>query len=175
MTHKILKDPTHYAAELLDAGVRPFEIEELLLGGGMTKNYATQVWHKAHEIERKTKAMKEKAERLAEIDNLEVGDGVTIAGYTDQKCYTIVEKIGRTQMLVQEDTAKRLHEAGDLGPMVGGFACHFAEQHKQRWEVTPNPDGAIVKITRRGNGWGQKGSKTANVRAGRNYFYDYNF
>jgi hypothetical protein len=108
------------------------------------------------------------------LDNAEVGDGVTIIGWTDKHPATIVARTAKT-MTVQHDKATQLHKAADLAPHAGGFACHFAEQHKQRWDIEPDPEGATQTLRLTKKGWRTQGATKNDVGYGRTKFHDYNF
>ena len=160
MNTQFLKDPAEYAAQLLDAGVPVGEIyQSVNRFPGASYDYAKKV---------------ELAARQVAISRLQVGDGVALYSYSDVEPATIIARTAKT-MTVQHDVATQLHQMADLDPHPGGFACHFANQSAQRWDIKPDPDGAEIVITRRKNGWGQKGSSTPNAGAGRRYFHDYNF
>lgn len=124
-------------------------------------------------------------EEAAEIDALEVGDGLTIPGYTDAYAGTIIKKTAKT-ITVQEDDAELLN--GDkLEFHVGGFSAHCSNQWAQEYRYNPNPNGRTFKVTRRSYtdhegfervAWVQAGTRSQGARRaypGRNKFHDYNF
>lgn len=156
----ILKDPAEHAAHLLDTGVPVNEIFRAV----RECRYASYSY--ADAVERA-------AEQIA-IDRLQVGDGVALRGYTDIEPATIIARTAKT-MTVQHDAATPLHQMADLDPHPGGFACHFANQHAQRWDITPDPNGRIEKIFLTKKGWRRRGSTRNDVSAGRRKFHDYNF
>lgn len=58
---------------------------------------------------------------------------------------------------------------------IGGFAAHVSNQRNQKWNVTPDENGLVVKAYRRKDGY-------YHSRLGRHVlselpvkFYDYNF
>jgi hypothetical protein len=136
-------------------------------------------------VNRKIEAF-EHNEPALEIDDLQVGDGVSMTIYTDAHAYTIIKRTAKT-ITLQEDNATLIN--GDkLHFHIGGFAAHCSNQHEQKYDYSPNPNGAIVKISRRewvdGAGckrvkWKRSGSDTRSpgnaARPGRRKFHDYNF
>lgn len=103
------------------------------------------------------------------FEGLTTGDRVTISGYTDRTVYTIIKRTAKT-LTVQECKATALHTTAELAPQEGGFACHFADQHKQRWKVEDDDAGTVRTIK-----YGPKNGWPRDVNVGDNYFHDYNF
>ena len=114
---------------------------------------------------------------------MKVGDGVTLNFYTDRKVGTVtkVSSSGKT-VLVQLDNMELLNGSGSGEPDAltftpGGFVGHTSGT--QRWECTPDPDGAVYKFTLRKNGrYVRSGDSTrtgVNLSEGRHPYYDFNF
>ena len=106
--------------------------------------------------------------------NPQVGDGVTIKGYSDCKACTVIKRT-KSSIVIQRDSVERL-DAPIITP--GGFAGHCSNQREIRYNCTPNPQGYTETYTRRNNGkWVRKGDtkKGTSVFMGKHEFYDYNF
>lgn len=56
----------------------------------------------------------------------------------------------------------------------GGFAGHCINNIEQRWVITPDPDGVILKVRRTKYGW-RNGFQRFKASATPCMFYDYNF
>ena len=110
-------------------------------------------------------------------DTAQIGDGASVHLWTDSHSYTIVDIArGGLQIVLQRDAAVRSNKAMDTF-ISGGFAGHTESPQGQKWEITQNSDGSIVKAN-----WSAKrnhffvgGSKGQPVTAGRYEYYDYNF
>jgi len=102
-------------------------------------------------------------------DNVEVGVGVTLHGWSDCVPYTIV-RISGQRVYIQKDTATRLTE-----PIIipGGFAGVCVNNADIKYDITPNPDGRIMCLYPKKTGAYYYQNKPVTI--GRNYFYDYNF
>tara|TARA_R110000796_G_scaffold148262_6_gene265138 strand:- start:6323 stop:6862 length:540 start_codon:yes stop_codon:yes gene_type:complete len=110
------------------------------------------------------------------IDDLEVGDGITLCGYSDQSAYTIIKRTKKT-ITLQRDNAKLLN-MDDLKFHIGGFSAHCSNQGAQEYDYTQDADGYCTQIRRRQTGaWKTTGQTSGAMRAtvGRHEFYDYNF
>ncbi len=124
-----------------------------------------------------------------DFQNSKVGDGATMNGYSDSHACTIIA-ISEKRITVQVDDAKILNGSNSGEPDAlhfspGGFCGHTSGQ--QRWETTPNPDGAKATYSLRkwndykGNPtyrWAPVGSKRhegSSLTEGRHHHYDYNF
>lgn len=106
----------------------------------------------------------------------EVGDGVTVHGWSDSQAYTViaVSASGRT-ITIQRDKATRENRDEDTFA-AGGFMGHTSHgPNGQVWSYERDPEGAICKATRRRDGKWRVSHSTATVTAGRHEFYDYNF
>lgn len=127
-------------------------------------------------------------ERTKELDELFIGDGVTVSGYSDRQAHTLIDRPRRGVMTIARDDTK-LDPNGPKPEFIpGGFAARCMNQSEVKWLCTPNPNGARMTLTRRtidlGGGetvgvWVPRGTPTrgnlTQVRAGRHEYYDYNF
>jgi hypothetical protein len=111
--------------------------------------------------------------------DLQVGDGVTICHWSDKEAATVIKRTSTT-VLVQIDNQTLLNgpnsgEPDALQVHPGGFAAHV--EGRQRWACSPNPEGRVVKFSRRKDGrWMQAGATNGSTLiAGRYPHYDYNF
>ena len=82
--------------------------------------------------------------------DLEVGDGVTISGWSDSDVYTVVSvsKSGNSAV-VREDKSTLLNGVNSGEPDAlkfypGGFAGHTTGT--QRWRHEPDPDGQDLAV-----------------------------
>ena len=92
-----------------------------------------------------------------ELDNANVGDGVTYNMYSDREAGTIIEiekSRERTAKVItmQFDTVTLLNGANSDAPdrlrcYPGGFAGHV--EGRQRYSYERNPNGATIKFSRR--------------------------
>ena len=120
---------------------------------------------------------------------IQVGDGATFAIWTDRIACTVIgiERNGRT-IVLQEDKATLLNGAGSGEPdaivfEAGGFSGHV--RGNQRYEYERDPDGNIIRVSRRQlkSGkviWKRVGQPTRErggyaVFGVRRAHYDYNF
>lgn len=101
-------------------------------------------------------------------------------GWSDVEPYEVVRVVNEKCVEVRAMKYERLHEMDELEPHPGGFACHFAAQHKQRWDIQPDPEREVFKVRlskARGKAgywfdkWGNKFAAAAEPKR----FYDYNF
>jgi len=120
------------------------------------------------------------------LDTVQPGDGVTVRVWTDADAYTVLKKT-LTTMILQEDKATLLNgfksgEPDALHFSPGGFFGHTTGV--QRYTYERNPEGRVIKVTRRKlkNGkvlWKEAGTRTrergGEAREGRSKFHDYNF
>jgi hypothetical protein len=133
------------------------------------------------------------AERTAEINadadaisSLDIGEGVSVSGWTDVAAFTIVKKTPTT-MTLQSDISL-LTNLDELKFHAGGFVAHCSNQETQRYSYHQDPDGHKIKISLRkwldaeGNErrkWKRVGSGTfemgSNAYAGRRAYRDFNF
>ena len=104
-----------------------------------------------------------------------VGDGITVCGWSDRHAFTVIRLVGTTGFVAQRDKATRTNRSDDtFSP--GGFVGHTESPKGQEWSYETDPEGATVKVTRRKDGlWRPTGASTKPVLYGRYEYYDYNF
>lgn len=107
-----------------------------------------------------------------------VGDGITVVGWSDRRAHTVVELIGTTAFIAQRDKATRTNRDEDsFSP--GGFMGHTSHgPNGQQWSYEADQNGATIKVTRRKDGlWRPVGTSkhSSPVQYGRYEHYDYNF
>lgn len=108
------------------------------------------------------------------VDDAQVGDGITLRGYTECYAYTVIRRTAKT-ITLQRDIATLIN-GDELEFIPGGFAAHCTNQRIQKYEYTPNPDGGVVTIRRNKKGnWVRPGETGKGAFMGRREFYDYNF
>jgi hypothetical protein len=106
-------------------------------------------------------------------------------GYSDVNPFEVIARVGQYGFKVRSMNAEMLHNGvQDLGFEPGGFVGHCHDQHKQRWKISPNPDGE-VKVIRlcRASKPGARRAGSYYAPCGRRFvlrdqpekFYDYNF
>lgn len=122
------------------------------------------------------KAARENKEKIEHIDNVKIGDGLTVSIYTDCNAGTVIKKTAKTIWL-QQDEATLIDKPEFV---VGGFAGHCTNNMGLRYTYEANTNGRIYKLTKRKNGkWKSAGYKLhsigGNVYVGRHEYYDYNF
>lgn len=111
-------------------------------------------------------------------DTPSVGDGITISGWSDAHAYTVIEvsPSGKT-ILAQRDKATRTNRQDDI-VTPGGFAAHTESPKGQQWDYEADPEGNIIKLTKRSDGFYRQVGVTyrqGGARVGRHEYYDYNF
>jgi hypothetical protein len=136
---------------------------------GLTKEQ-TQAFDDAKKWESQASAM------YNPIDDLVVGDGITLAGYSDRTAHTIIKRTKLT-ITLQRDTATHTNKA-DLKFHAGGFSAHCSNNAGQEYSYEKNENGGLTTIRRRADGeWKTAGQTSGAMRArvGRHEFYDFNF
>lgn len=113
------------------------------------------------------------ANNNGESMSIEVGTGVTLVGYSDRTPFEVVKVVSDKTLEVRRmDAAPDLNWKPDFH--VGGFMGHTANNHEQKWIITSNPNGEVVRIRLGKKGWkdadGNKYSVGQSVK-----FFDYNF
>jgi len=114
----------------------------------------------AHLDEKLTQLYEEQA---AEIAGPQVGDGVTMAGWTDRHAATVIKRTPKT-VTVQQDKATRSDSNG--------------MSDAQSYTYERDPEGATYRFSLRANGtWRKVGDSDKGMRmvAGRREYYDYSF
>ena len=114
------------------------------------------------------------------MSGLQVGDGVTVAGYSDSDPYTVVSVKGR-RATIRADKATLLNgvrsgEPDALQFDAGGFCGHTSG--RQRWDIQPDPNGATRDMTLRRDGQWRlvgHGLRDRPVTLGRHKHHDFNF
>ena len=107
----------------------------------------------------------------------EIGDGVTLCGYSDREAYTVISMTPRT-IKVQRDKATLLNgmnsgQPDALQASVGGFCAHVSGEQRYAYESDPtSEDIEVVRLTKKG--WIASRSGRAVIH-GRHEKYDYNF
>lgn len=104
---------------------------------------------------------------------IEIGTGVTLMGYSDRTPFEVVKIISdktldvrRMDAVLDPDWVPDFH--------VGGFMGHTANDHEQKWTITSNPSGEVVRIRLGKKGWKDKyGNKYSVGKAVK--FFDHNF
>ena len=111
----------------------------------------------------------------ANINNVNVGDHVTVCLYTDAISYTVVKKTNRT-ISVQKDHQEIDHEKWKPNIIPGGFAGYCVNNYEQTWKVKSNTNAPIDKFFAGKDGFFKsKGSRRKDIILGAHPFYDYNF
>lgn len=118
-----------------------------------------------------------KPEKRIGIEDLKIGDGVTVNYYSDRKAATIISK---TDKKIEIQFDKQEIDPNWKPEMVpGGFSAICLNQNDQKWICEPDPNGEKQIFTLRKNGkWILRGNNTNNrtsLSVGRHPFYDYNF
>lgn len=106
----------------------------------------------------------------------QIGQGCTVHGWTDASPYEIVavSKSGK-QITLRAMKAER-DPTWTPEWVPGGFAGHVVNNRSQRWVITSDPDGRLIKATLRKTGrWCVAGCNTGVSLDGAYCFYDYNF
>ena len=115
-------------------------------------------------------------------DIFAVGDRCSYSYHTDIHPATVVEvKRNGREVVVRTDNAE-LAEGEKPEIIVGGFAGHCTNQRELKYDITENPDGALVTLVlRKWRGryvWTHKNNNPdgcQRLTAGWRKFYDYNF
>ena len=96
--------------------------------------------------------------------------------YSDVTPHLVIRRVSAKTYEIQTMKTRALHDPEELGWLTGGFSAMAATQHKQRWEITPNPHGEVRRIRLHKDGrWRDKhGEEYALSEVPRKY-YDYNF
>lgn len=126
-------------------------------------------------------ARMERNENTGLLDKAKVGEGVRWKLFTDVEPGYIV---GRTEKTITVRAAHATLMNGfnsgtkdELTFSPGGFCGHTSGE--PRYEFAPNPDGAIMRFSRRRRGWKLVGWRSDSpgyeLYFGIGKFYDYNF
>jgi len=97
-------------------------------------------------------------------------------GYSDVEPYEIVRRVSDKTVEVRAMNAVRSNPGIDMGFAPGGFLGHFADQDRQEWTITSNPNARIIRIRLRKDGrWYDSYDNRYGLSAKPDKFYDYNF
>jgi hypothetical protein len=110
------------------------------------------------------------------LAELQIGEGVTLHGYSDATAYTIIHKTAKS-MKIQRDKVEHINKK-DLEFHIGGFSAHCSNQNGQQYSYERDLQGSIETIRLRQCGrWKTAGQTSGAMRAseGRHEFYDFNF
>ena len=107
------------------------------------------------------------------IDDLKVGDGVTVKLWTDCHAYTVIARTAKTLTLQRDKVTRDPNWKPEWA--IGGFSAVCLNNESQSWLYEPDPNGEIVKAY-----WHERMKsfyvdKSLRVSKGRFEFYDYNF
>lgn len=93
------------------------------------------------------KNLEKKIDKIAPI--LEVGDGVSLKGYSDVAPYEVIEvsKSGKSATIRQMKATLDPSWKPEMIP--GGFSAHCTNNHEQKWNLESDPEGSVVKISLR--------------------------
>ena len=122
------------------------------------------------------KAAREEREETEKINNVKIGDGLTVSIYTDCHAGTVIKKTAKT-IWIQQDEATLITKPNFV---VGGFGGHCTNNRAMKYTYKADSTGRVYKVTKRKNGkWKSAGYKPhsigGNVYVGRHEYYDYNF
>lgn len=114
---------------------------------------------------------------LPEVKNpFTVGEGATVAGYSDCRAYTVIAVTAKSATL-RRDKATLLNGIKSGAPDAlsfspGGFCGHTSGV--QRYSYEADETGGVVVVRLRKNGtW--RTSNNERVSVGRSEYYDFNF
>jgi hypothetical protein len=95
-------------------------------------------------------------------------------GWTDIHPHEVIRVVNEKLLEVREMAAVELEwEKKFFG---GGFLGNVANGEDQRWEITPNTDGLVIRIRQRKDGkWYDRNGDRYVVSDEPRRFYDYNF
>lgn len=103
-----------------------------------------------------------------------VGMGATVRGYSDRHPYEVIavspsgKQVTLRAMKAERDPTWR------PAWVAGGFAGHCVNQGEQRWVLSSDPNGEVVKATLRKDGQYHHGCSPVSMGEAYRY-YDYNF
>ena len=96
-------------------------------------------------------------------------------GYSDVYPFEVVKVISDKTIEIREMDAER-DESVKLEWVAGGFAGHCVNQRDQRWFITSNPEGRVIRLRLRKDGrWYDVHGNRYGLSAKPDRFYDYNF
>lgn len=104
----------------------------------------------------------------------QVGMGATVRGYSDRHPYEVVAVSPSGKQVTLRAMKAERDPTWQPEWVAGGFAGHCTNQHDQRWVLSSDPNGEIVKAHLRKDGQFYEGCNPVTI--GHAYrFYDYNF
>lgn len=95
-------------------------------------------------------------------------------GYSDVNPFEVVRVISDKTIEVRKMHAER-DESVQLQWHAGGFAGHCSNQRDQRWVITSDPEGSVVRLRLTKRGWQDKHGRRFGLNDQPVKFYDYNF
>lgn len=111
----------------------------------------------------------------ATINNIKVGDHITMLVGTDAYSYTVLG-FNKRFVTIQKDYQEIDIKNWKPEIIPGGFCGHCTNNYSQKWIVESNPNGVIDKFSVSGDGFVRSiGSRRNNIILGAFPFRDYNF
>lgn len=121
------------------------------------------------------------AARHAEWDNREFSPFEPVymfaneLGYSDIRPFEIVRRVSDKTIEIREMHAEQ-DPTWKPEVVIGGFMGHCTNNNEQRWNITSNPEGHIIRIRKQKNGeWKSATGARFGLAAEPVRFYDYNF
>ena len=105
---------------------------------------------------------------MVKIEEINVGEHVTVCGYSDRTSYTVIRKT-KSMIEIQKDFQEIDKENWKPEWVSGGFAGHCTNQNYQKWIVKPDPKGITKRVFAKEDGC------LKHLIKGASPFYDYNF
>lgn len=103
-----------------------------------------------------------------------VGMGATVRGWSDRHPYEVIAVSPSGKQVTLRAMKAEADPTWKPEWVAGGFAGTVVNQNEQRWTITSDPNGEVVKATLRKDG--QYHAPLGPVSMGKAYhFYDYNF
>ena len=102
-----------------------------------------------------------------------VGSGVSVHLWTDAEAYTVIARTAQTLTLQRA----KAEYADDYKPeyIPGGFGAYCTNDGAQKWNITPDPNGSIVKAHWSEAKCGFYVQRSLRVSYGYYEHYDHNF
>lgn len=97
------------------------------------------------------------------------------SGYTDVDPFEIVRVVSDQTIEIRAMDAQR-DPTWKPEIIPGGFAGHCVNNHQQRWLITSNPEGRVVRVRlSKKRGWRDANGNQYRLNAQAIKFHDYNF
>lgn len=94
--------------------------------------------------------------------------------YTDVNPYEVVQRVSEKTLIIRRMDTEALPWDRQFYP--GGFVGHTANQHKQQWTITSDPDAPTMRIRLHKDGvWRCANGNRFRLSDHPIKFYDYNF